>query len=332
MNLPMAVIFAVLTLLLAIITILRLWLRHFANNARFAFHVIGSVFSAAFIFFVGSWAFVSFYLRWVFLALYVVVLVFAIIRQIRSGQAHGAAGSWYYILFRLAFTIIAGFLVYMYLGARYYPGEAVPLHFPFRHGAFYVMQGGANRLSNPAHRNYSLTKYGFAMDISKLYPSGNRATGVMPANVKDYAIYGDTVISPCAGRVIRVVDTVHTNLPGHYNIKFVHGNHVIIQCKGYRVFLAHFIKGAVFVKEGDLVRAGDALGLAGNSGFSAEPHLHINVFKDYDTLPYSEETKIEHRSKKLSNLVYDDFRYSGTSFPFTFDGHFYIINDIIRKP
>jgi hypothetical protein len=326
----MAIIFAVLTLLLSISTILRLYFRFYRNNAQFIFHIIGSLLAVAFLFFIGSWAFISFYLRWVFLAIYLAVFVLVIRKHHKLKHLSGL-GKWYYILFRLIFTLVLGTVLYFYISARNYQEEAVSLHFPFRHGNFYVMQGGANRLSNPAHRNFSRIKYGFAMDISKLYPSGNRAKGIMPMDVNKYAIFGDTIISPCTGRIIRVVDTVHTNLPGRYNINNIHGNHIIIQCKGYRVFLAHFIKGEIFVKEGDWVVAGNQLGLAGNSGFSAEPHLHINVLKDYDTIPYDEARKLENRSKKAGNVIYDDFRYSGTSFPFKLDGHFYIINDIIKR-
>jgi murein DD-endopeptidase MepM/ murein hydrolase activator NlpD len=327
----MAYIVAGLTLLLSATIILRLYFKHYRNGGQFVFHLIGSLCSAGFIFFIGGWAYISFYVRWIFLLIFLLVLVFSILKMRRSGATIPGLGSWYYVLFRSLFTIIIGLVMYLYFAARHYPGEVVNLRFPFRHGEYYVMQGGANRLSNPAHRNYSKAKYGFAMDISKLYSNGNRATGIMPMDVKDYAIYSDTVLSPCSGKVIRVVDTVHTNLPGQYNIKNVHGNHVIIQAKGYRVFLAHFIKGKVFVKEGDIVRTGFPLGLAGNSGFSAEPHLHINVLEEYDTIPYDNEQKIKNRSTQAQNLIYDDFRYSGISSPFQFDGHFYIINDIIRR-
>jgi murein DD-endopeptidase MepM/ murein hydrolase activator NlpD len=36
-------------------------------------------------------------------------------------------------------------------------------------------------------------------------------------------------------------------------------------------------KGSVRVQQGDDVRAGDLLGLVGNSGNTSEPHIHIHV-------------------------------------------------------
>jgi hypothetical protein len=85
------------------------------------------------------------------------------------------------------------------------------------------------------------------MDISKIFSTGNRANSLFPSKPTDFAIYGDTILSPCDGRVILVVDTVHTNIPGQVNTKWVHGNHVFIQASNYRVFMAHFIKNKILV-------------------------------------------------------------------------------------
>src|SRR6185437_6942998 len=333
MYLPAGIIIGYATILSALLTLIRLYFKKYRNNARFVFHFMGSLLCGTFIFVMGGWADISFYLKLVFAALFLAVFIFTVRKRSRLGNSGktGRIGKWYYVFFKLIFTGIMAFLVLMYFQGRTFPGKAVNLQFPFRTGAYFVLQGGANRVVNPAHRNYSITRYGYSMDISKLYPFGNRAKGIMPLDVKDYAIFGDTVLSPCDGTIIGVEDTVHTNMPGNYNIRYVHGNHVIIQAKGYRVFLAHFIKNSIFVKVGDRVKTGKPIGLAGNSGFSAEPHLHITVIKGYDT--NEEEYKADDHNKVESrpNDRYDDYRYTGTSVPFTFNGQFYIINDIISK-
>lgn len=332
MHLPMALIFGLLTALVSLTILIRLYFKKYLNNQQFVFHFFGSLFCAVLVFFMGQWAYLSFYLRWVFAVLYLVVFILTVIKRSKMNKGKPGLGSGVYIIFRLIFTLMMGFLVFTYFSSRNLDRPAIALKFPFRSGTYYIMQGGTNRLTNPAHRNFSMSKYGFAEDISKLYATGNRAKGILPESVKDYAIYGDTVLSPCRGRVILVCDTVQTNKPGHYNIKNVHGNHIIIQCKGYRVFLAHFIKDNIFVKPGDIVNAGTPLGIAGNSGFSAEPHLHINVYTDYDTEQYVEDAnRKENHKKRMRDAIYDDFRYSGTSTPFTLDGNFYILNDIIEK-
>ena len=331
MHFPSGIIIGYATILAALLTLARLYFKKYRNNAQFVFHFIGSLVCAVLIFVIGGWAYLSFYLKWVFAVLYIIVFILTVQKRNRSGAGGKGIGSWRYVFFRVLFTAAITFLVFGYFEGANFPGKAVDLKFPFRTGKYYVMQGGANRVVNPAHRNYSVNQYGFAMDISKLYSFDNRADGIMPSNVKDYAIYGDTVLSPCDGKIILMVDTVHTNLPGYFNIRNVHGNHVIIQAKGYRVFLAHFIKKHIFVKEGESVKAGQPIGLAGNSGFSAEPHLHVNVLKDYDLNP--DEYKLDDKNKDANrpNHNYDDYRYSGKSTPFTFDGEYYIMNDIISR-
>ena len=56
------------------------------------------------------------------------------------------------------------------------------------------------------------------------------------------------------------------------------GNHVVLDLgNGEYALLAHLQRGSVRVEAGDRVRAGDVLGLTGNSGNSSEPHLHFHV-------------------------------------------------------
>ena len=331
MHLPAGLIIGYATILASLLTLIRLYFKKYRNNGQFVFHFAGSLVCAIFIFLMGGWAYISFYLRWLFAALYLVIFILTVQKRSRAGGGSKGIGKWYYVVFRLVFTTIITILIFQYFDGRNFPGKAVDLKFPFKSGNYYVMQGGSNRVVNLAHRNFSRKQYGFAMDISKLYGFENRANGIMPTHLDDYAIYADTVLSPCDGKVILVCDTVHTNIPGDYNIRYVHGNHIIIQCKGYRVFMAHFIKNRIFVKEGMHIKAGQPLGLAGNSGFSAEPHLHINVLKEYDMNPTEYNADSTYKNNKKANRYYEDYRYTGTSSPFTFNDEFYIINDIISR-
>ena len=47
--------------------------------------------------------------------------------------------------------------------------------------------------------------------------------------------------------------------------------------RGEFALLAHLRRGSVRVRKGQRVRAGDALGVCGNSGNSSEPHLHFHL-------------------------------------------------------
>ena len=55
-----------------------------------------------------------------------------------------------------------------------------------------------------------------------------------------------------------------------------YGNYVIIKhSNGYETRYAHLSKR--IAKKGDRVKAGDRIGLAGNTGLSTGPHLHFEI-------------------------------------------------------
>ena len=56
------------------------------------------------------------------------------------------------------------------------------------------------------------------------------------------------------------------------------GNYVIIRHNdGSAAWYWHLQKDGVYVKEGDSVKTGQLIGLSGNTGYSAFPHLHFEV-------------------------------------------------------
>ena len=56
------------------------------------------------------------------------------------------------------------------------------------------------------------------------------------------------------------------------------GNYVVIQhSDGSSGWYWHFKKDGVLVKVGDTIQAGQLIGLSGNTGYSAFPHLHFEV-------------------------------------------------------
>lgn len=102
---------------------------------------------------------------------------------------------------------------------------------------------------------------------------------------EDYRIWGKPIYAAADGTVVEFADDRPDNLrPGE---DFsppdpVEGNHFYIQ-HGDELFLyAHFIKGSLtksLLKKGAAVKQGDKLGLAGHSGNSSHPHLHIHVIQ-----------------------------------------------------
>lgn len=124
--------------------------------------------------------------------------------------------------------------------------------------------------------------------------------GHIPAN--RFFCWNQPVLAPISGKVIRVghdwPDNEAVNLwqairlwynatyqfrpqevNGRLDIRPNAGNHVMIQAEeGYIVLLAHLRNQSVSVSEGMQVRQGEPVGTVGNSGNSAMPHLHINLF------------------------------------------------------
>lgn len=103
---------------------------------------------------------------------------------------------------------------------------------------------------------------------------------------EDYRIWGKPVYAMADGKVV-VYDNDRPNNPKP-GVDLsppdpVEGNHYYIQHGDELVLYAHFQKGSLnpdlMKKEGALVKAGQFLGLAGNSGNSSGPHLHIHAIQ-----------------------------------------------------
>jgi urea transporter len=110
--------------------------------------------------------------------------------------------------------------------------------------------------------------------------------------LEDYYAYRKPVMSPCQGHVAQVINHLPDNLPGETDTTNNWGNLVIITTDaGWSVELSHFSQNSIRVKEGDWIETGAQLGLCGNSGYSPQPHIHIQVQGSAQigspTLPFS---------------------------------------------
>jgi len=94
----------------------------------------------------------------------------------------------------------------------------------------------------------------------------------------DFYAWGKPVLSPCRGRVIKVVSNLPDNPPGHVNGQHNWGNLIILETMaGWYVEISHFAQHSIEVSEGQWLEPGAQIGLCGNSGYSAQPHIHIQV-------------------------------------------------------
>ena len=226
---------------------------------------------AVFIHLYGGWFLISYYTRYVFDAVAVVLLLAQLLRK---GIPLNQKSPWRIAVNVLLTLVLAALSVLYFTGTRPAPPVA-QLHFPFKAGKYFVLQGGRGLPSNLFHGNSPHSIY--ALDIVKLNRAGQRANRVFSKNLNDYFIFADTIYSPCDGIVARAIADNPDNIPPNHTRGPHNLNGVVIQANDYTVFLGHMKQACVFVKAGDVVKTGTPLGLAGNSGFSIEPHLHIQV-------------------------------------------------------
>lgn len=290
----------VITLLIPLVAII--WLLRGKNRGHaewlVRFLISGSAVSSVFL--AGTWGFLSYHLR------YLIALIFIIAAIISFKNKRTSAGKEVKIGFilRLLMLLILLFLNTLVIRGYFYDGKPVELSFPLKGGTYYVIQGGNSKITNPFHSMYEAIN---AIDIVKFNKYGNRAEGIFPKSLSSYAIYGDTIYSPCDGIVMQAVDGLPDLQPHEIDTENPAGNHVVVECKGVNVLIAHMMKGSLSVKKGDVIEEGQKLGKVGNSGNTFEPHLHIDAV----------------RSNNES--------LHGKSVPMLFHGRFLSLNSIVKS-
>jgi hypothetical protein len=203
-------------------------------------------------------------------------------RDQRPQRAHGASGVVMTVLIGAAAVLLLG-IVGLALAGRRPPGHSIDLSFPLGSGTYLVVNGGSQALIN-AHLTtlegerfapYRGQSYG--VDLVRINRGGLRVAGLLPADPAAYLIYGDEVVAPCPGRVVSVETSAPDMPPPQADRAHMAGNHVILDCGSVWVVLGHLQRGSVRVRVGQSTRAGDPVGLVGNSGNTGEPHLHVHA-------------------------------------------------------
>jgi hypothetical protein len=148
----------------------------------------------------------------------------------------------------------------------------------------------------------------FAIDWIRVDADGRVVSGD-PSDVSNWVGYGAKVMAVADGVVVSSHDGLENQVPREFpdestmTLEEIDGNHVVIaHGDGLYSFYAHLQPGSVEVEEGDVVQAGDRLGLLGNSGGSGGPHLHFHLMSGpspsgSDGFPY----------------VFDSFRLAGAT-------------------
>tara|TARA_B100001939_G_scaffold344845_1_gene360167 strand:- start:31589 stop:33253 length:1665 start_codon:yes stop_codon:yes gene_type:complete len=149
-----------------------------------------------------------------------------------------------------------------------------------------------------------MTHTGFAKycyDFSRVDENGNPLRpGGKKLQPSDYWMFGEPVYSMTRGKVVAVIDDQPDNTDGNYGRQ---GNSVTVESlDGTFAFYTHFKQNEVKVKEGQQVSPGTLLGLAGNSGMSTEPHLHVCIYDaNWVSLPFRfKPVKIQNASGSIT--------------------------------
>lgn len=103
-----------------------------------------------------------------------------------------------------------------------------------------------------------------------------------PAQNENYLAYGEAVLAVADGTIVAVVSDTPDNVPGvlptGLDVVGMGGNYVSIDIgDGVHAFYAHLSPGSPTVKVGDKVTRGQVIGTVGNTGNSAEVHLHFQL-------------------------------------------------------
>ncbi len=163
--------------------------------------------------------------------------------------------------------------------------SSVEIELPLRNGQYLVTDGGNSKTSRLINYHYNSevhkrnkTNYSmlYATDIVQVK---NNSKKFFPLKNEDYPIFGEKIFCPMEGEVVVVINSIDDNLPYSGNYPYNTGNTVVIQNPFYFFLLGHLKKGSIEVKEGESVKIGQLIGLAGNSGYSERPHLHIQLIK-----------------------------------------------------
>jgi murein DD-endopeptidase MepM/ murein hydrolase activator NlpD len=110
---------------------------------------------------------------------------------------------------------------------------------------------------------------------------GIREKGLRSRTLEKYAIFNETIYSPCDGQVVEGIDFLPDIEP--LSQPSTYGNYIMIKMKN-NVFIRmeHLKQGSIMVKTGETVKSGQAIARVGNSGMTDVPHLHIQAMTGMD--------------------------------------------------
>ncbi len=119
-------------------------------------------------------------------------------------------------------------------------------------------------------------EYRYAYDFVKVKDGKSyKNDGLYPT---DYYAFGESILSPVSGFLVDAKDSLVDNPIGEVDRINNWGNYIIIKSDfGFFVEISHLMQYSLLVKIGDYVTINTPIAKCGNSGYSPEPHIHIQV-------------------------------------------------------
>jgi urea transporter len=162
--------------------------------------------------------------------------------------------------------------------------------------------------------------------------------------VSDYYCFGQSVLSPVNGYVVALRNDLVDNIIGEVDRINNWGNYIIIKNDaGYFIEISHLMQNSISVNVGDYIHQGQIIAKCGNSGYSPEPHIHIQLQKfailGSETIPfvfseYLKENKLFYNSlpkkdEKIKSLIID--KSMQLRFNFILDDIYRFVNEKNEK-
>ena len=122
----------------------------------------------------------------------------------------------------------------------------------------------------------------FAIDYIRIDDEGRLVEGD-PSQQQNWVGYQAPVLAAADGVVVSSLDELPNQVPtimpdqSRMSLEEIEGNHVTIDGNALFTFYGNLDPGSVTVGVGDEVKAGDQIGLVGDSGGSQIAHLHFHV-------------------------------------------------------
>lgn len=296
--------YVILTLFLPLLALFNLVKQQSANTYNWWSSVFLLILIVLFIYQTGAWPYLGFNWRFIIVLVLGIFVLLIFRKRIKSKtqitKSKQNALSAVLTIFILLFTYTN---IEVVLGG-YNKEQAVDLTFPLQNGSYAVMQGGDSEIGNAVHRYQTPDSY--ALDIVKLNEHKRRGTKLFSKHISDYTIYGDTIYSPCDGTIITYRDGVDENIPPTTNSKVRGGNHIVIKNGEVKILICHMQKNSIQPQKGDTVKTGEVIGLVGNTGFSIEPHLHIQAYQTFNGVNKMVPIRFNGRFLNMNDIIYSD--------------------------